>query len=48
MAGTGLKRREEVRREDTWAIEDLYESDEAWEEDYKRLETKILELAAYE
>ncbi len=48
MAGTGLKRREEVRREDTWAIEDLYESDEAWEEDYKRLETKLLELAAYE
>ena len=48
MAGTGLKRREEVNREDTWAIEDLYESDEAWEEDYKRLETKILELAAYE
>ncbi len=48
MAGTGLKRREEVRREDTWAIEDLYESDEAWEGDYKRLETKILELAAYE
>lgn len=48
MAGTGLKRREEVRREDTWAIEDLYGSDEAWEEDYKRLETKLLELAAYE
>lgn len=48
MAETGLKRREEVNREDTWAIEDLYESDEAWEEDYERLKTKLLELAAYE
>lgn len=48
MAKTGLKRRAEVREEDTWAIEDLYESDASWEEDYRRLEEGIAELQAYE
>lgn len=48
MAGTGLKRREEVREEDTWAIQDLYADDTLWEEDFRRLEEGIRGLSAYE
>ena len=28
-----IRSREEIAREDTWAIEDLYASDEAWMQD---------------
>ena len=27
-----IRKREEIPTEDTWAVEDLYPSDEAWEE----------------
>lgn len=47
MAKTGLKRREEVRKEDTWALEDLYESDEAWEADCRRLEAELPALGSW-
>ncbi len=42
-----LKRREEVRKEDTWAIEDLYQDDKAWEEDYQRLSERIPKLLEF-
>jgi len=48
MTEKGIRTREEVRQEDTWALEDLYETQEAWEADYRRLEQEIGELAAYE
>ena len=47
MAKTGLRKREEVRKEDTWAIEDLYEKDEDWERDYRKLEQEIPNLRAF-
>lgn len=42
-----LKRREEVKTEDTWNMEDLFVSDEAWEEEYKSLEGLCDTLAGY-
>ncbi len=47
MAVEKLKRREEVRKEDTWAIEDLYQDDKAWEEDYQRLSERIPKLLEF-
>ena len=31
-------KREQVKKEDTWAIEDIYASNELWEKEYKELE----------
>ncbi|MBE5905372.1 MAG: oligoendopeptidase F [Lachnospiraceae bacterium] len=44
----GLTKREDVKKEDTWATEDLYESDKAWEEDYARCGEFIDKLASFE
>ena len=41
-------KREECNPKYQWHITDLYENDACWEEDYKNLETRIPELAAYE
>ncbi len=43
-----LRRREDVRVEDTWEMGDLYGSDEAWEQDFGRLERGIGELREFE
>ena len=48
MAEGMLRTREEALQEDTWALEDLYESDEAWEADFGRLEREIPQLRQYE
>ena len=48
MAEGMLRTREEALREDTWALEDLYESDGAWEADFGRLEREIPQLRQYE
>ena len=42
-----IRKRSEIPVEDTWAIEDLYPSDEAWEQDLARLEETKSLLAAY-
>lgn len=34
-----IRSREEIAREDTWAMEDLYASDAAWLEDLEKLKT---------
>lgn len=47
MAVERLKKREEVKREDTWAIEDLYQNDGEWEEDYQRLSERIPKLLEF-
>ncbi len=39
--------REEIPVEDTWALEDLYPSDEAWEQDFAALEADQKALAVY-
>ena len=43
-----IRKRSEIPVEDTWAIEDLYSTDEAWEEDLKTLEADREMLASYE
>ncbi|MBQ7858498.1 MAG: oligoendopeptidase F [Oscillospiraceae bacterium] len=42
-----IPKRSEVPVEDTWAIEDLYPTDDAWEEDLLRLQAAQSALAAY-
>lgn len=39
--------REQQKTEDTWAMEDLYKTDEAWGEDSRQLEKMIEEFAAF-
>jgi len=43
-----IRKRSEIPEEDTWAIEDLYSSDEAWEQDLKALEEDREVLASFE
>ena len=43
-----LKERSQIAVEDTWAIEDLYCSDEAWEQDFAKVEEDKNTLSAYE
>ncbi|MCI8410745.1 MAG: oligoendopeptidase F [Lachnospiraceae bacterium] len=42
-----LKKREEVNREDTWAIEDLFATDVAWEKEFQELEGLCETLGSY-
>ncbi|MDE7422246.1 MAG: oligoendopeptidase F [Lachnospiraceae bacterium] len=42
-----LKKREEVNKQDTWAMEDLFATDEAWEEEFKKLDEVCDALASY-
>ena len=42
-----IPQRGEIAREDKWAVEDMYPSDEAWEADLKALETEGEALAAF-
>ena len=39
--------REEMDVRSTWALEDLYETDEAWEAQMKEVESGVAQLAAY-
>ncbi len=47
MENNPIKKREDIPVEDTWAIEDLYESDARWEADLQLLESQKEELASY-
>lgn len=42
-----LKKREEVKKEDIWAIEDLFATDEAWEKEFQVLEGLCDTLRSY-
>ena len=44
---TKIRKRSEIPVEDTWAIEDLFASDEAWEESLSQLAAQQPELVAY-
>ncbi|MCD8020995.1 MAG: oligoendopeptidase F [Clostridiales bacterium] len=46
--GKAVPRRAECDKKYQWHIEDLYETDALWEQDYERLEQEIAELSAYE
>ena len=41
------RKREEVKKEDTWALEDLYASEQLFEEDCGRLAGMIEEFPKY-
>ncbi len=47
MSEAKVKNRSEVALEDTWAIEDIFESDEAWEAAYAAAGSLPAELASY-
>jgi len=42
-----IRKREEMKTEDCWAIEDLYANDEEWAADAQRLEKKVEEFSRY-
>lgn len=44
---TELKKRSEVEKEFTWATEDLYASDELWEQDFQEVKKIPAEMEAY-
>ena len=43
-----IRRREDIPVEDTWALEDLYASDEAWEQALQEEMHRLPEIASYE
>ena len=43
-----IRQRSQIPEEDTWAIEDLYADDQAWEQELATLEADQKELAAFE
>jgi len=43
-----ILKREDVKKENTWALEDLYASDELWEQELEQLNWLCPKLAAYE
>lgn len=42
-----IPKRSEIKIEDTWAVEDLYKSDEAWKEDYNKTKELPKEISEY-
>ena len=42
-----VMKREEQKKENCWAIEDLYSTNEEWQKDYEKLEKSIPELSSY-
>ncbi|MBS5215983.1 MAG: oligoendopeptidase F [Clostridiales bacterium] len=42
-----MLKREEVKKEDCWAIEDLYENDELWREDTEKLRSQIKAIGEF-
>ena len=47
MANNSIRKRSEIAVEDTWKVEDLYASDEAWEQELATLEADKAALAAF-
>ena len=47
MEAIKIRKRSEIPTEDTWAIEDLYATDEAWEQDLQNLVADKEALASY-
>lgn len=48
MAELEILKREQVAKEDTWAIEDMYATDELWEEDFKKIAEYGDKIAVYQ
>ncbi len=47
MSENKIRQRSEIPVEDTWALEDLYVSDDAWEQELETLNADTAELAAF-
>ena len=47
MAQKKLLKREEIKKEDCWAIEDLYETDEFWRKDVEKVKKQTKEIAQF-
>ena len=47
MANQTIPQRSEVPEEYTWNLKDLYESDQAWNEEYKALKTLPEQITAF-
>jgi oligoendopeptidase F len=45
--GNNIPTREEIAEQYKWRLEDIYETDESWEADYKKLEEMIPNVAEY-
>ena len=48
MSETKIRKRSEIPVEDTWAIEDLYPTDEAWEQELETVAQDKAELVAFD
>lgn len=47
MDNKQVRNREEIEKEHTWAIEDMFASDEEWKKEYEQLKSCLPALAAY-
>lgn len=48
MEDNKLRKREEIPEQYKWKLEDMYASDELWEEEVKKVEALVEEIAAYD
>lgn len=48
MATKNVKKRSEVDTQYTWAMEDIYVSDEAWQKEFEQVEAMLKDLEAFE
>ena len=46
--GNKLKTRAEIEEKYKWKVQELYNTDEAWEEDFKKLKKEAVELSKYQ
>ena len=42
-----LKKREEIREEDKWLVNEIYSSDEVWEKEFEEDDNELEELIEY-
>ena len=43
-----LKKREEIREEDKWLVNEIYSSDEVWEQEFEELKTEAPKLKEFQ
>lgn len=48
MANKSIPKRSEIEKQFTWAIEDLYATDELWQQEYDKIKEMLNELSAYQ
>ena len=48
MENVNVRKREEIAKEDMWAIEDLYEKDELWQQDYEQVLSLAEKIRKYQ